>query len=1099
MHTPTTTSALPLRFSSLDGQKIDAILGGGQALNLPELSSSTAAFVAWTCFQQHPSTWIWVTDGARSMEKMQRDLQALAPEAMRDDLISFPAWEALPTEDAAARPEITGHRLRALLALQEGSHRLVVTCVQALMQRTFPVGYLKGGLKELTVGTEVDLAELTELLEQRGYEFVYEVQNPGEACGRGGLLDLWPPTEDQPLRLEFFGDELESIRSFDPAEQRSIEKLAAFTLAPAEEWDVLRQSKRPPNLCAYLPDHCSWAWVGMSPIRDHAKLYEEAFPVENKAQFISTWAQLRKKTATFSGATLACAPGIWPKGRGAKIDLPPGEGLPNLEEVAEHPDLIEAARRDFLEQRIDQATNGHDVALFFDTEGALQRFRELYGKHPGIEQLHLRLAPLSEGFSYPTAKIIAVAESELFGYRKRGLRRSATQKRRQKTKTAKGQALTHWSEINPGELVVHIDHGIGKYLGLLEIETSEGRQEVLAIEYAKKAKLYVPPAHAHLLSRYMGAGKLQPELHILGGTRWNKQKDAVARSVEDLAAMLLETQGAREALQGHAFGHDTTWQHEFEASFPWQETDDQLDAIHAVRDDMESTKPMDRLICGDVGYGKTEVAMRAAFKAVMDGKQVAILVPTTVLAQQHFHSFSERMAAFPVSIEMLSRFRSRAEQTQILKRVKAGQVDIVIGTHRIVQPDVAFSDLGLVIIDEEQRFGVTHKERLKQLRRMVDVLTLTATPIPRTLYMSLVGAKDLSTIQTAPRERLPIETIIEEHDDDVIRKAIITELNREGQVFFLHNRVKTIYSMQQKLKKLVPEARILVGHGQMGEHELSDVMQQFIEAKADVLLCTTIIESGVDIPNVNTILIDRADRFGVAALYQLRGRVGRYKHKAYAYLLLPKGGRLVSAADERIRAIRRYSGLGAGFKLALQDLEIRGAGNILGSQQSGHIAAVGFDLYCQLLRQAVAAAKGEKPPRMAHVEMQLTFLQLSPHATGDAQAALPYTYIEEEGMRVRLYRRIAALVEMEEITALREELRDRFGPPPQPVERLLKIATIRIQAAERDVAQILTKKDQIQISRYGDFIQFGGRFPRFGSDDPDERLTELEACIKSLP
>ena len=568
--------------------------------------------------------------------------------------------------------------------------------------------------------------------------------------------------------------------------------------------------------------------------------------------------------------------------------------------------------------------------------------------------------------------------------------------------------------------------------------------------------------------------------------------------MRDLASALLETHARREALGGHPFAKDATWQHEFEAAFPYQETADQHQAILDTKQDMESRRPMDRLICGDVGYGKTEVAMRAAFKAVMDGKQVAVLVPTTVLAQQHFDTFVERMAAYPVAIEMLSRFRTRAEQAETVRRVNQGAVDVVIGTHRLLQKDLKFNDLGLVIIDEEQRFGVRHKEHFKHLRELVDVLTLTATPIPRTLYMSLTGAKDMSTIQTPPQERLPIETIVAPNEDEIVRGAILRELNRGGQVFYLHNRVKSIHFVKERLRKLVPEAKIEVGHGQMNEKELAAIMHRFVRNEFDLLLCTTIIESGVDIPNVNTILIDRADRFGMADLYQLRGRVGRYKHQAFAYLLLPRHGRLFDTARQRIGAIKRYSSLGAGFKLALRDLEIRGAGNLLGAQQSGHIAAVGFDLYCQLLKRTVAGLKGEAVPPIIEVAVKLDFIELSTAIEEHAQSAvIPASYMEDENLRVTMYRKIAQAVTETELDRLHEELRDRFGPLPEPLDRLLKIARLRIVAAGKGIQSIDVQGDKVMMMRQNDYIMPNGKFPRLKLVDSTARLEEMIEIVRT--
>jgi transcription-repair coupling factor (superfamily II helicase) len=622
---------------------------------------------------------------------------------------------------------------------------------------------------------------------------------------------------------------------------------------------------------------------------------------------------------------------------------------------------------------------------------------------------------------------------------------------------------------------------------------------VLTIEYAEGTKLHVPVSQTHLLSRYVGVSKHQVHLHRLGGKRWNSEKENAERAIVDLASSLLETQAQRNILNGYSFPADTPWQHDLEAAFPYQETPDQQKVIVEVKTDMESSKPMDRLICGDAGYGKTEVAMRAAFKTVMAGKQVAVLVPTTVLAQQHFETFKERMSAYPVRIEMLSRFVTHSRQIGILKSLAAGTLDIVIGTHALVQPGIRFRDLGLVIIDEEQRFGVAHKERLKELRRLVDVLTLTATPIPRTLYMSLTGARDMSLLQTPPRERLAIETLVAPNTDKVVREAILREINREGQVFYLHNRVMTIEMVKKRLERVIPEARMEIAHGQMAASELSSVMKRFVAGEFEVLICTTIIESGMDIPRANTILIDRADRFGIADLYQLRGRVGRSRHKAYAYLLLPSHGQVDSDARRRISAVKKYSSLSAGFNLALRDLELRGAGNLLGTAQSGHITAIGFGLYCQLLKASVARLKGQPVPPVIDVEVQLDFISLSPDAsTPDNSAIIPYAYIEDERLRIAVYRKLAEMTSPEEATELEAELQDRYGAVPPPVRRLLKIAELRTVGALHGIRQIEAKEGKIMLMRDGDYLMDGKRFPRLTASTPDKQLDEVIALTKTV-
>jgi transcription-repair coupling factor (superfamily II helicase) len=701
----------------------------------------------------------------------------------------------------------------------------------------------------------------------------------------------------------------------------------------------------------------------------------------------------------------------------------------------------------------------------------------------------------------------------------------------------------NFTELEEGDYVVHLQHGIGRYLGLRVLPLGAGRkanaspdanpslesetgQECLLIEYAAtdpdqpSPKLYVPVSEAHLVSKYVGAGKARPPLNTLGSTRWAKTKAQAEKAVRDLAGELLSIQAARESQSGHAFKPDAPWQREFESAFIYEETPDQMRAIVETKSDMEKPKPMDRLICGDVGFGKTEVAIRAAFKAVMDGRQVAVLVPTTVLAQQHFNTFAERMADYPVHIELLSRFRTRRQQDRVVKDLRTGSVDIVIGTHRLVQDDVQFKDLGLVIIDEEQRFGVMQKEKFKQLRQLVDVLTLSATPIPRTLYLALTGARDMSTIETPPQDRLPVETIVCQYDERVIRDAIQRELNRGGQVFFLHNRVMTIETMAKKLQTLVPRARIVVGHGQMHSDDLEEVMTRFVNGEADVLLSTTIIESGLDIQNANTIIIDRADRFGLSDLYQLRGRVGRYKHQAYAYLLLPRHAGLLTDARKRISAIKQYSTLGSGFKIAMRDLEIRGAGNMLGPEQSGHITAVGFELYCQLLKQSVSALKGEKVKPRVDVQVRLDFLALNPaeedssvvsdpwsvagatdakqRATRKASASIPFNYIADSRQRIDIYRKLAQATDKPALESLCAELRDRFGPPPPAMELLLQVAELKVLASDRAIEVIETKEDKLMLTRNNDFITLGGKFPRLKKQEAKGRLTEIRKLLLAL-
>jgi transcription-repair coupling factor (superfamily II helicase) len=805
-----------------------------------------------------------------------------------------------------------------------------------------------------------------------------------------------------------------------------------------------------------------------------------------------------------------------------------------LGERAPDPQIAETQRREFFNQLHRWLRYGYAVHVFCNNDGERQRFEEIWAETSPQSTVHgpqlnnrdqlmtvdsglwTGIGTLSRGFLCEEAKFVVVTDAEIFGRYK--IQRPRRLKSPQALATRSALDID-FTELEEGDLVVHLQYGIGKFLGLKNLPTGSSRQpstlnlqlsngtECLVIEYAPRhpgdepPKLYVPVTEAHLVGKYVGVGKVRPPLNTLGGTRWNKAKEQAERAVRDVAAELLQIQAARESQPGHAFPADVPWQREFEGAFVFEETPDQFRAISETKSDMERPKPMDRLICGDVGFGKTEVAIRAAFKAVMGGKQVAVLVPTTVLAQQHFNTFRERMADYPVRIELLSRYRTHREQQRVVRDLAAGAVDIVIGTHRLIQSDIVFKELGLVVIDEEQRFGVLHKEKFKRLRTLVDVLTLSATPIPRTLYLALTGARDMSTIQTPPHDRLPVETIVAQYDERVIRDAIQRELNRGGQVFFLHNRVMTIETMRSKLQMLVPHARIVVGHGQMESDELEEVMTKFVNGEADVLLSTTIIESGLDIPNANTIIIDRADRFGLSDLYQLRGRVGRYKHQAYAYLLLPRHVSLLTDVRKRISAIRQYSTLGSGFKIAMRDLEIRGAGNLLGSEQSGHITAVGFELYCQLLKQSVSALKGEKVKSRVEVGVKLDFLGSEDvkRETGSVNhASLPHNYVTESQHRIEIYRKLAQANEKSALESLQKELRDRFGPLPPPVELLLQVAELKILAGEKSVTNIEVKEDRLMLTRQGDFITLGGKFPRLSRKDVRARLKEIKKLLLAI-
>jgi len=1033
-------------------------------------------------------TVVCVTDGPRTQETMLDDVATFCP-APGLQPASFPAWENLPGADEDER--IAGTRMAIVRRIAAGViPNIIVTCVQALQQKTPTPVWLEHHAPTFRVGATCEPERTAETLQRLGYRFGQEVLQTGEASLRGGILDFWSPADPWPNRIECVGSTIESIRRFNPADQRSVERHEAALALPASEWSALAAGTEAEALLALLPEDTTVVWSDPVSIAAYAAMAETMASERKASTSIIPYRDLQCAAERKGLRTLAFT---------SVTDDSPVEHdvLPMIPAVTVsagspfHPDLAEQGRKRLTDQLTAAADAGNEVRLYFDTPGSLDRFKE---NRPD-PRFTLLTGRLSGGFASAAMRIVVVSETDWFGRRKHARRRTAETLPTERAREA-ADRVSELAQLEPGDLVVHVEHGIGRYLGVREIVVGEATREVLSVEYADAARLHIPVSQAHLLSRYVGVSGHEAALHRLGGRRWTNEREAAEKAIADLAASLLETQAAREVLKGHAFGHDTVWQREFEATFPYEETADQTRAIEDVKTDMRDQKPMDRLVCGDAGYGKTEVAMRTAFKAVMEQRQVAVLVPTTVLAQQHYETFSERMAPFPIRIEMLSRFCTHGQRVQTLEGLARGSVDIVIGTHALLQPGIRFKELGLVVVDEEQRFGVAHKERLKQLRRLVDVLTLTATPIPRTLYLSLTGARDMSLLQTPPRERQAVETVVSRATDAVIREAILRELSREGQAFFLHNRILTLDRVHARLARLVPEARVVVAHGQMRASELASIMRAFVTGDYDVLLSTTIIENGLDIPRANTILIDRADRFGLADLYQLRGRVGRSNHKAYAYLLLPEHGALETEARHRIAALRKYSGLGAGFHLAMRDLELRGAGNMLGAAQSGHIAAVGFGLYCQLLRRTIDRLKGREPAPTVETELRLEFIRFSPR--DDDAAAIPYAYVDDEGTRLDIYREVAGCAASASLSALRERLRDRFGPVPPPVARLLQLARIRIEASRRGIMRIETRDDRILITRGGDLLQEEGRFPRFKSAACEARIRELLALVRRL-
>ena len=1028
-------------------------------------------------------TWV-VCDNPRAQERLFSVLQQWIPDA-----VFFPdAPEAL-MEGAIADPAVGAERLSVLEALRTASGRsqcvfLTFASLEGLVPS--PEGLQASGLC-LRRGGRVDRAEIVAGLERQGYELVPQVAERGQIAVRGGILDLFGFHHLRPVRIELFGDEIESIRAFDLDAQTSVEVLEECTLLSLDAGEaglVPLVDLIAPRDCLVFSD----AFTAQTTLVGEPG---EGSPMER-------WME---REALPGGECFALLTGgaAWQKGRvesDATACFETGLGPFNAGDF-----IVDTHKREQFSKQLQEWREAKwNVFLFCRSEGEQERLQEMLGAVE-VDAIRWCLGDVPGGFVCPGASVAVLCDADLLGRSARQVRG-----RRRAVGEVLRRTMPDFSDLAEGELVVHLDHGIARFEELREIPREGTPEQVLVLSFAHNAKMYVPLEQSGLVSRYIGIGKRNPPLSELGDGKWARARKSAEQAVYQYAGRLLALHAERESSAREAHPPDNRWVQEFESAFPYEETADQLTAINATKIDMESARPMDRLICGDVGFGKTEVAIRAAFKSVMGGRQVALLVPTTVLAEQHYRNFRERMSAFPVRVDMLSRFRSSGEQRETVEGLRNGSVDIVVGTHRILSTKLEFKNLGLVVIDEEQRFGVLHKERLKERFRLVDQLTLSATPIPRTLYLSLMGAKDMSTLETPPANRIPVETFVCPYDERIIRDAIHREVARGGQVYFLHNRIESIQRVRDRLEKLLPRVRCVVGHGQMDEDELEEVMQTFLEGRADVLISTTIIESGLDIPNANTILIDRADRFGLADLYQLRGRVGRSDRQAYAYLLLPRALLSTGEARKRINAIKQYSSLGAGFQIALRDLEIRGAGNILGTQQSGHICAIGFELYCSLLKQAMAAHKGEATLSPQQAAAHLDFVAsrepdfLAAAAGTKAAAFLPSLFLEDANTRIAAYRALAGAQDEAALEAMAANWRDRFGARlPEAAENLLRVHAIRIVAGERGITRLEVKEHKVMLSRGGDYILIGNKFPRLSARlDPSARLHELLELIRKL-
>jgi len=947
-----------------------------------------------------------------------------------------PDGTAQADEEAEADAARATERLAILDALAAGTPMVVIASAAAAAAPVLSRAALQEGTRVLRPGDILRRERFVADLMTGGYERVPLVAGVGDFAVRGGIVDVFPAGADRPVRLELWGDVLDSVRAFDPLSQRSLDALPDVTIPPAR---VSASSDGGVALSAHLPVH------GLLVLHEPAEaevvvrnLLERA--ERSEAPGPMAWAAVT--SAPPDGTMLSVAAARPAGGRWREVRLPSA----GLEAFGGQTHLLAQMLSGLTDDGLRvviASAQARRLAAILSEAGVDVTLSDRAETPPDAGHILLISAVLSRGFRLDAARLAVVTDAEVVGWRRRRPRMRFLRD---------GERLTSWADLTAGDLVVHLHHGIGRYRGLVKMRMDGAEREYLLLQYAQEDRLYVPTDQIGLVQRYIGAEGEQPKIHRLGGAEWDREKRRVKEAAREMAASLLSLYAARATAPGHAFGPDTAWQREMEAAFPFQETPHQRTAIEEVKRDMESPRPMDRLVAGDVGYGKTEIALRAAFKAVMDGKQVAVVVPTTILAQQHFNVFSERFAPFPITVELLSRFRSAPEQKEVLARVAAGSVDVLIGTHRILGKDVRFRDLGLVIVDEEQRFGVAHKEHLKQLRKSVDVLTLTATPIPRTLHMSLAGLRDLSVMDTPPEARLPIHTEIRPEDDELIRTVILREHARGGQVYVVHNRVESIERAARRIRRLVPEVRVGVAHGQMPEERLEAAMLDFLGGRHDVLVCTTIVEIGLDIPQVNTILIEDAHLMGLAQLYQLRGRVGRADRQAYCYLLYPPSIPLTPEAEQRLRAMAEFVELGSGLGLAMRDLEIRGAGNILGPEQHGHVAAVGFDLYCRLLDEAIREARGEIVEEARDPALEL-----------GVDAYLPATFVSDDADRLSYYRRLAAAATLEEAETIGRELLERFGRLPAPVRALMDVVRIRTIARDAGISSIVRENDRFII------------------------------------
>ncbi|HKR32028.1 MAG TPA: transcription-repair coupling factor [Terriglobales bacterium] len=1087
-------------------RRVSGLTNSAKALYLPLLAAGAGAPL------------IVVVESNRVAEDMLPIVQSMAEltgAVTPKQILKLPAHDVLPFESLSPHPEIQEERATVLWKIATGAASIVIVPLEAAAMRLNSAEYYADLARIVRRGETIDIDPLLEHLRTVGYSSADAVDMPGEFALRGGILDVYPPEADRPLRIEFFGDEVETIRKFDPGTQRSAAPVDEVVLLPLTETPVServlgvihsRLSGRRLSGSEIEIEHAMLAtgaavfpgWEFYAPVAGNGQHLFDLLPrsvvIIDEPSAVSArqeewWDKVNERHERSGIGALVRPEEIYssPQEWDQRLKETPGIDIERLGigDIDVNSDGNEAFTfhsrpttrfHGSIPAMIDEVkkltAEGKRVIFASPNMGEVERLADIFTEYtvpfrlgsrapsPGSESYldeasylagemstaTVVKALLPEGVEVSDASLILFGARDLFD----DSEVAVAQPFRQKSKVS--AFLSDFRDLVVGDYVVHVEHGISQYQGLKELTQGETTGEFMLLEFAESAKLYVPLTRLDLIQKYRSTEGARPPLSRLGGTQWAKTKARVKKAMRDMADELLKLYAQRKMAQGHAYPVDTQWQREFEDAFDYNETEDQLSAIVDIKQDMESSMPMDRLLCGDVGYGKTEVAMRAAFKAVQDNRQVAVLAPTTVLAFQHFETFKRRFAAFPITIEMISRFRTAKEQKEIVEKAEQGKIDILIGTHRILSKDIKFPDLGLLVVDEEQRFGVRHKERLKQLKKEVDVLTMSATPIPRTLHMSLVGLRDMSVIETPPKDRMAIQTVVAPFDEKLIRSAIEHELERSGQAYFVHNRVESIYEIAAKIQELVPRARVIVGHGQMSEGELEKVMLTFMRHEADVLVATTIIENGLDIPLCNTILINRADRHGLSELYQLRGRVGRSNRRAYAYLLIPPEQELTPIARRRLAALKEFSDLGAGFKIAALDLELRGAGNLLGGEQSGQIEAVGFEMYTTLLERTVRELKGEELPDRVSTQLNLAL-----------NLRLPNEYIQEENQRLRMYKRVAGVENEDQLSDVRSELEDRYGPLPQPVRNLLDAAALKLLSERVGVLGIDRKRESVQI------------------------------------